>query len=263
MFAKAITPRERCQARRPGRLLEATCKRCPRGMAVTYRPAQADDALQNPAYRPADTINEGFGAATPDPSPVSRRKSTVSRVAGGDSLMLHWARAGDIVLKRSSRCIGIMVALATAAIAVAGCANSQLVANNAASSPSTGTQASSGPAQAQRSSGDQAGSALYGGGFTTDLYTELFRSGKSDDKTAPTNDTSAPASVPGPIAAAPIGPANVVASNIGQPNQPTPAPGVQPETAAAEPPHATVYGIPSNGETTDLYTELFGPRRRE
>ena len=28
----------RCQARRPGRLLEATCKRCPRGMAVTYRP---------------------------------------------------------------------------------------------------------------------------------------------------------------------------------------------------------------------------------
>ena len=28
----------RCQARRPGRLLEATCERCPRGMAVTYRP---------------------------------------------------------------------------------------------------------------------------------------------------------------------------------------------------------------------------------
>ena len=26
-----------CQARRPGRLLEATCERCPRGMAVTYR----------------------------------------------------------------------------------------------------------------------------------------------------------------------------------------------------------------------------------
>ena len=27
----------RCQARRPGRLLEAMCKHCPRGMAVTYR----------------------------------------------------------------------------------------------------------------------------------------------------------------------------------------------------------------------------------
>src|SRR5258708_39875594 len=28
----------RCQARRPGRLLEAMCKHGPRGMAVTYRP---------------------------------------------------------------------------------------------------------------------------------------------------------------------------------------------------------------------------------
>src|SRR6266481_3320428 len=61
----------RCQARRPGRLLEATCKRCPRGMAVTYRLAQAGGALQNPAYRPADAFeNEGFGANTPDPSPI-------------------------------------------------------------------------------------------------------------------------------------------------------------------------------------------------
>src|SRR3954451_9333126 len=40
MFAKAITPRERCQARRPGRLLEAMCKHCPRGMAVTHRPCE-------------------------------------------------------------------------------------------------------------------------------------------------------------------------------------------------------------------------------
>lgn len=31
-----------CQARRPGRLLEATCKRCPRGMAVTYRLALSE-----------------------------------------------------------------------------------------------------------------------------------------------------------------------------------------------------------------------------
>ena len=39
-------------------------------MAVTYRLAQAGDALQNPAYRPADVFeNEGFGATTPDPSP--------------------------------------------------------------------------------------------------------------------------------------------------------------------------------------------------
>ena len=38
MFAcKSDNTAGRCQARRPGRLLEATCKRCPRGMAVTYR----------------------------------------------------------------------------------------------------------------------------------------------------------------------------------------------------------------------------------
>jgi hypothetical protein len=48
-----------CQARRPGRLLEATCKRCPRGMAVTYRLPQAGGALQNPAYRPADILRRG------------------------------------------------------------------------------------------------------------------------------------------------------------------------------------------------------------
>src|SRR5580704_12692 len=46
----------RCQARRPGRLLEAMCKRCPRGMAVTYRLPQAGGALQNPAYRLADIL---------------------------------------------------------------------------------------------------------------------------------------------------------------------------------------------------------------
>jgi hypothetical protein len=42
-------------------------------MAVTYRLPQAGGALQNPAYRPADVLtNEGFGATTPDPSPILR-----------------------------------------------------------------------------------------------------------------------------------------------------------------------------------------------
>jgi hypothetical protein len=166
-------------------------------------------------------------------------------------------------LNRSSRCIGLMAVLATVAIVVAGCADSRLAANNAASSPSTAAQGSSGTAQAQRSASDQTGSGLYGGGFTTDLYTEFFRSSKAEDKNAPADDKSAPISGVGPVAIGPVG-SNAVASNAPQPNQPAPAPGVpQPETAAAEPPHATVYGIPSNGETTDLYTELFGPRRRE
>jgi hypothetical protein len=34
-------------------------------------PRKLGDALQNPAYRPADAENEGFGATTPDPSPFS------------------------------------------------------------------------------------------------------------------------------------------------------------------------------------------------
>jgi hypothetical protein len=72
-------------------LLEAMCKHCPRGMAVTYRLPQAGGALQNPAYRLADILrrgvfwrngvpfrvrkahlakNEGFGANTPGPSPI-------------------------------------------------------------------------------------------------------------------------------------------------------------------------------------------------
>ena len=49
----------RCQARRPGRLLEAMCKHGPRGMAVTYRLPQAGGALQNPAYRLADILRRG------------------------------------------------------------------------------------------------------------------------------------------------------------------------------------------------------------
>src|SRR5207245_10333231 len=63
----------RCQARRPGRLLEATCERCPRGMAVTDRLRQAGGALQNPAYRLADVLQmRGAARQTPDPSPILR-----------------------------------------------------------------------------------------------------------------------------------------------------------------------------------------------
>jgi hypothetical protein len=149
-----------------------------------------------------------------------------------------------------------MAVLGVTAISLAGCADSRLTANNAASSPGAGAQASGGTAQDQSPSGYR---------FTTDLYTELFRSNKRDDKSAPTNDTSAPASVSGPVAP--------VAVTSGTPqqdpsarDQSAPAPGVTRQEAVAPetpPAQATVYGISSNGTTTDLYTELFGPRRRE
>jgi hypothetical protein len=166
-----------------------------------------------------------------------------------------------------------MAILAAAATTVAGCADSRLAASNAAPGPAAGAQPSSGTAQAQQSGGYSAGYGLSSDGTTTDLYTELFGSNKRGDKGAPTNDKSAPPSVAGPVVSGPA--VSVVASPVasntvpqGQPaaTQPAPASGdVRQEAAApaAPPAQSTVYGISSNGTTTDLYTELFGPRRRE
>jgi hypothetical protein len=170
-------------------------------------------------------------------------------------------RAGEFILNRSFCCIHVMAALA--AINVAGCADSRLAANNAAANTSNGT------AQAQPSTpAYQTGYGTSSGGFTTDLYTELFGSNKRDDKTAPSNEKSASATVPSagvsgtaPSAAAVSGP---VPPNTVQQAQPAPTPtGVRQEASAAETSHPTAYGIPSDGPTTDLFTELFGPRRRE
>jgi hypothetical protein len=171
-----------------------------------------------------------------------------------------------------------MAILAAAATTVAGCADSRLAASNAAPSLAAGAQPSSGTAQAQQSGGYSAGYGLSSDGTTTDLYTELFGSNKRGDKGAPTNDKSAPPSVAGPVVSGPA--VSVVASPVvagpvasntvqqAQPaaTQPAPASGVVRQEAAAPaapPAQSTVYGISSNGTTTDLYTELFGPRRRE
>src|SRR3954451_20345085 len=70
MFAKAITPRERCQSRRPGRLLEAMCKHCPRGMAVTYRLAQAAVPYRTRLTGRLIREERGVRRRTPGPSPV-------------------------------------------------------------------------------------------------------------------------------------------------------------------------------------------------
>jgi hypothetical protein len=153
-----------------------------------------------------------------------------------------------------------MVGLATIAIMVGGCADSRLAASNAASSPA-GAQASS------ETNDYKTGYGLSSNGPTTDLYTELFRSSKRDDKSAPapvagTVQQNQPPSVSATVQQ--NQPAFVSAT--AQPDQPAPAPGViRQEAAAAEatPSTATVYGMSSDGPTTDLYTALFGPRRRE
>src|SRR4051794_1568455 len=52
----------RCQARRPGRLLEAMCKHVPEEWPSRIVSRKRGGALQNPAYRLADALNhEGSG----------------------------------------------------------------------------------------------------------------------------------------------------------------------------------------------------------
>jgi hypothetical protein len=121
-----------------------------------------------------------------------------------------------------------MTALSAVAIVIAGCAG----ANNATTSQ-----------------GEQPYRTAYGlsTGHTTSLYDELFGSSKSVAATA---------------AAEPVQPTSAALRQV----QLAPAPGQvaqQPATPAAppEPAYPTAYGISSKGPTTDLYTELFGPKR--
>jgi hypothetical protein len=180
-----------------------------------------------------------------------------------------------VVLSRSLSCIRVTTALAAAAIILGGCA----VANNATSS------------QADNQS-EQPFKTAYGissDGPTTDLYTELFGPRRRDDQTVPaTAAAAAQPAQPAPMVAAtqPVQPAAAPASSIRPTTatastrqskpaiastrqaQPAPAPVEVAQQAAPpqpppEPDVPTAYGITANGPTTDLFTELFGPRRRD
>ena len=160
------------------------------------------------------------------------------------------------------------MALAAVAIVVAGCA----AANNATSSQ--GADQSEQPYKT--------GYGFSSNGPTTDLYTELFGSSR-DDKNAAQPATAAAATQPvQPVtvstATQPTQPATTTAAT--RQNKPAmmaattrqvqPAPAAvevaqQPATPppSPEPGAPTAYGISANGPTTDLYTELFGPRRHD
>ena len=129
---------------------------------------------------------------------------------------------------------------------IAGCADSRLAASNA---------------DAQDSTPYQTGYGISSNGPTTDLYTELFRNNARNDRNPPATASSGPVPQGQPV----------TASSTVQRGQPVTAsnalPAGQPATAAVvqqeEPPPQSVptaYGISSNGPTTDLYTEIFGPR---
>src|SRR5882724_11847344 len=170
------------------------------------------------------------------------------------------------LLNRLSPSIRVTIVLAAVAAAVAGCADSRMAANNAAN---------------QSEQPYSAGYGLSSAGTTTDLYTEFFGSSRRDDKNAGQAAATASATPPQvqPMpAAAPIQPATAsAATKRGQPaiaSAPTrlvqPAPASTdlaqqpaPPQAPPEPDVPVAYGITANGPTTDLYTELFGPRRRD
>jgi hypothetical protein len=185
-----------------------------------------------------------------------------------------------VVLNRSSRCIRVTAVLAVVAITIAGCADSRMAATNATTG--TGTPASTEAAQKERPYKTAYG--ISSDGPTTDLYTELFGPSRRDDRNAaatmpatasvttqpiqPVTASAATQSVQPAAASAatrPVQPA--MASAATRQVQPAPAAEVrQPPTTPQPPPEPdvpTAYGITSNGPTTDLYTELFGPRRRD
>jgi hypothetical protein len=173
------------------------------------------------------------------------------------------------ILNRALSCIRTATALAAVAIAVAGCA----AANNA-------TQASS--------QGEQPYRTMYGmtsEGPSTDLYTEIF--GPRQPPPGPATSVASAQPVQ-PVTAQPVTPVQqgTAPSRPGQtttttnrqgqttaanrPPQPAygqPAPvqpaqvAQQPASPPPEPDTPSAYGITANGPSTDLYTEIFGPRR--
>jgi hypothetical protein len=142
------------------------------------------------------------------------------------------------------RDIPVIVVFGGLAIVAAGCADSRMAVNNAASN--------SGQAQPQvqpqvQQSSYQAGYGLSSEGPTTDVYTELKGSLQRAERpqAAGVVQQAAPTAVSGQRVAD-SGPTVVQ----------------QPASPPREEPTATAYGISSDGPTTDVYTALFGPRNR-
>jgi hypothetical protein len=137
---------------------------------------------------------------------------------------------------------------------VAGCADSRIAGANA--------QASSENGRTQRPAPVQTGYGLSSDGPTTDLYTELFRS--KDAPTAPSSATVAQGqpSTASPVAVAQGQSTTASPAAVPQGRPATAANAAQQMPAAPQAATATVYGMSSDGPTTDLYTELFGARSR-
>ena len=145
--------------------------------------------------------------------------------------------------------------------------------SNAAPNSAAGAQAS----------GDAPYKTAYGlssDGPTTDLYTELFGPRDNGNAAASPPPQQQAQPMPAPAATQQVQPATAsaatrpgqrtTASATARQVQPAPAPAVTqvvqqpaPPQPPPEPDTPAAYGLTSNGPTTDLYTELFGPRHRD
>jgi hypothetical protein len=163
------------------------------------------------------------------------------------------------IVKHPLRHSPAIVVFAGVAIVAAGCADSRLAANNAASN---GGQPNNG--QVQQSS-YQVGYGLSSEGPTTDLYHEFKHSLEPPERpqVAATVQQGAPTSVNGQqVADSSPGP-SVAQQGVAQPGvaqqgvaqQPV---AQQPAAPPREAPTATMYGMNSDGPSTDVYTALFG-----
>jgi hypothetical protein len=146
---------------------------------------------------------------------------------------------GEIVLRHSLRYVPVIVVFAGLATVTAGCSDSRMAANNAASNSG-------------ESFGERTGYGMRSDGYTTDMATEL----KGSLQRAPRPQTAAasgPVQQGQPATAGGAGGQQVAASGPGVVVQ-------QPAGPPAETPSPTAYGISADGPTTDVATWLFGPR---
>jgi hypothetical protein len=160
----------------------------------------------------------------------------------------------EIAVRYASR-FGLMVVFAGLAIVAAGCSDSRLAANNAASNGG----------QVQQS-GYQVGYGLSSEGTTTDLYHGFKHSLEPPERPqataaiqqpAPLNGPQVADSAPGPGAASQPGAAGQPGAASQQPVAQQPV-AQQPAAPPREAPTATMYGMNSDGPSTDIYTALFG-----
>ena len=153
-------------------------------------------------------------------------------------------------MKHALRYRPVIIVFAGVAIVAAGCSDSRMAANNAVSNGG-------------QTNGHQVGYGLSSEGTTTDLYTELKGSLQRPERPQATGTVQqAAAAAP---QAAPAGPVQQGTSGgvTGQQVADSrPAAVQQPATPPREEPTATVYGMSSDGPTTDVYSAIFGSRNR-